>query len=51
MAAELLGQDGSVAARGLLRARLEREKDVTVRVAIASALSARKGGAGGEEAR
>jgi HEAT repeat protein len=50
LAAELLGQDGSVAAHGLLRARLEREKDVSVRVAIASALSARRGG-GGEEAR
>jgi HEAT repeat protein len=51
MAAELLGQDGSVAARGLLRARLDREKEVSVRVAIASALSARRGGSGGEEAR
>jgi HEAT repeat protein len=50
LAAELLGQDGSVAAHGLLRARLEREKDVSVRVAIAAALSARRGG-GNEEAR
>ena len=32
-------------------ARLDREKDVSVRVAIASALSARRGGFGGEEAR
>ena len=51
LAAELLGQDGSIAAHGLLRARLEREKDVSVRVAIASALSARRSGTGGEEAR
>jgi HEAT repeat protein len=51
LAAELLGHDGSVAAHGLLRARLEREKDVSVRVAIASALSARRGGFGGEEGR
>ncbi len=49
LAAELLGQDGSVASHGLLRARLEREKDVGVRVAIAAALSARRG-AGAEEA-
>jgi HEAT repeat protein len=47
LAAELLGQDGTAPAHALLRARLEREKDVSVRVAIASALSARRGGGGG----
>jgi HEAT repeat protein len=41
LAAELLGQDGSASAHALLRARLEREKDVAVRVAIATALSQR----------
>ena len=51
LAAELLGQDASGSSHGLLRARLEREKDVSVRVAIAAALSARRGGAGGEEGR
>jgi HEAT repeat protein len=55
LAAELLGQDASHSAHDLLRARLEREKDVGVRVAIAAALSARArggaGGVGGEETR
>ena len=42
LAAELLGQEGSAPAHALLRARLEREKDVSVRVTIATALSARR---------
>ncbi len=50
LAAELLGQEGSTSAHALLRARLDREKDVSVRVAIAAALSARSRG-GGEEMR
>jgi HEAT repeat protein len=41
LAAELLGQEASAASQSLLRARLEREKDPTVRDAIAVALSAR----------
>jgi len=51
LAAELLGHETSVVAHELLRARLEREKDVGVRVAIASALSAKRGTHGGEEGR
>lgn len=51
LAAELLGHEGSVIAHELLRARLEREKDVGVRVAIASALSAKRGAHGSEEGR
>ncbi len=47
LAAELLGLDGSVVAHELLRARLEREKDVGVRVAIASSLAAKRAGHGG----
>ena len=50
LAAELLGQDATPSAHALLRARLDREKDVSVRVAIASALAARSRG-GGEEMR
>ncbi|HEY2518020.1 MAG TPA: HEAT repeat domain-containing protein [Polyangiaceae bacterium] len=42
LAAELLGQDASASAHALLRARLEREKDVSVRVTIATALAARR---------
>jgi len=49
LAAELLGQDGAAPAQALLRVRLEREKDVSVRVAIAAALSARR--TTGEERR
>ncbi len=49
LAAELLGQDATPSAHALLRARLDREKDVSVRVAIASALAARS--RGGEETR
>jgi HEAT repeat protein len=49
LAAELLGQDSSSPAHALLRSRLEREKDVSVRVTIATALSARR--SGGEEPR
>ncbi len=41
VAAELLGQDNSVGARALLRARYEREKDQIVRAAIATAASIR----------
>jgi HEAT repeat protein len=41
VAAELLGQDKSAAAQGLLRARYEREKDPMVREAIAHAVSLR----------
>jgi HEAT repeat protein len=41
VAAELLGQDKSPGAQALLRARYEREKDPTVRDAIAAAVSVR----------
>jgi HEAT repeat protein len=41
VAAELLGQDNSVGARALLRARYEREKDQIVRAAITTATSIR----------
>ena len=41
VAAELLGQDNSIGARALLRARYECEKDQLVRAAIASAASVR----------
>jgi HEAT repeat protein len=41
VAAELLGQDNSLGARALLRARYEREKDQIVRTAITTAASIR----------
>ncbi len=41
MAAELLGQEKSSAAQGLLRARYERERDPIVKEAIADAVSVR----------
>jgi hypothetical protein len=41
LAAELLGQEGGTASQSLLRARLEREKDPTVRDAIAQAIATR----------
>jgi HEAT repeat protein len=41
LAAELLGQDASVSSQAILRARLEREKDPTVREALSAALAAR----------
>ena len=41
LAAELLGQDRSSGAQGLLRARFEREKDPMVREALATAVSVR----------
>jgi HEAT repeat protein len=46
IAAELLGQDKSLAAQALLRARYEREKDPVVRDAIAAAVSVRPPGEG-----
>lgn len=47
VAAEVLGQDRSPGAQALLRARFEREKDPTVRDAIAAAVSVRPPGEGG----
>src|SRR5262249_44677357 len=41
LAAELLGQEGSTASQSLLRARLEREKEPTVREALTAAIAAR----------
>lgn len=41
LAAELLGHDKRAGAQGLLRARYDREKDLTVREAIAAAVSVR----------
>jgi HEAT repeat protein len=41
LAAELLGQEGSAPAHALLRARMDREKDVAVREALTMALAAR----------
>jgi HEAT repeat protein len=46
LAAELLGHDKSASAQALLRARYEREKEHTVREAIASAVSIRPPGEG-----